>query len=263
MPRGRRYSSVQREPRLILLAIDTSTPQAALALGGRGRSTVVAPPEPGPVARHGRGLLPAVATLLQREGLTPRSLDAVAVGLGPGSYTGLRIGLTAAKTLAYAMGKPLIGLDSLELIAQNAPADVLRVAVASDAQRGDAHVAEFHRAEPGARLARTHATRVEPAAPWADQLEPGTLVLGPALGRLLPEWPAHLRLGDAALGLPDPVRLVELATEAFENGQFVDPFFVEPTYLRRSAAEDQWDARKGQNPSNPTPSASIPGADPR
>src|SRR4051794_8320527 len=95
-----------------LLALDTSTPVAAVALARGDGDVLVAPSDPDP--RHGRALLPMVRDLLARSGLALRDLDVLAVGLGPGSYTGLRIGLTAAKTLAYATGVPLIGLDSLE-----------------------------------------------------------------------------------------------------------------------------------------------------
>ena len=170
----------------------------------------------------------------------------MAVGLGPGSYTGLRIGLTAAKTIAYACrDPPLVPLDSLEAIARNAPLDALRVAIAVDAQRGDAYVAEFARRDPEAPLLRQSPTRIEPAEAWANALEPGTLVLGPGLDKLLPTWPAQLRRASLDQGHPDPARLIDLAREAWEAGRLLDPFFVEPVYLRRSAAEDQWEARKG------------------
>jgi tRNA threonylcarbamoyladenosine biosynthesis protein TsaB len=230
---------------LIFLAIDTSTLRAALALGRTGSVPKVAPPEADPSRRHGRGLIPAIVSLLAAEGLKVADLGAIAVGLGPGSYTGLRIGLTAAKTLAYTLGKPLVALDSLEAIARNAPAGVLKVAIAVDAQRGDAYVAEFTRQTPETPLLRQSATRIEPVASWANALEAGTLVLGPSLDRLLPGWPDHVQLGRIDQGHPDPIHLIELASEAFEAGKLLDPFFVEPVYLRRSAAEDQWEARKG------------------
>lgn len=229
---------------MIFLAIDTSTPRAALALGRPGSPTRVAPPESDPSARHGRGLIPAIVALLDAEGLKIAELGAIGVGLGPGSYTGLRIGLTAAKTLAYTIGKPLLAIDSLEAIARNAPDDVLRVAVAVDAQRGDAYIAGFARETAGTPLLRVSPTRIEPVESWANALEPGTLVLGPALLKLLPTWPDHVHLGTIDQGHPDPARLIPLASEALEAGRTLDPFFVEPVYLRRSAAEDQWDARK-------------------
>jgi tRNA threonylcarbamoyladenosine biosynthesis protein TsaB len=189
-------------------------------------------------------LIPAIVELLDAEGLKIAELGAIAVGLGPGSYTGLRIGLTAAKTLAFAVGKPLLAIDSLEAIARNAPAEALRVAVAVDAQRGDAYVVEFDRESPGTPLLRRSPTRIEPVGVWANELEPETLVLGPALDRLLPTWPEWIHLGTLDQGHPDPARLIELAAESLEAGRVLEPFFVEPIYLRRSAAEDQWDARK-------------------
>ncbi len=229
---------------MLILAIDTSTPRAALALGRPGEPSRIAPPESDPSARHGRGLIPAIGALLDAEGLTVADLGAIAVGLGPGSYTGLRIGLTAAKTLAYSAGKPLVALDSLDAIARNAPANVAHLAVAVDAQRGDAYVAEFVRWTAAGPLLRQLPTRIEPVERWASTLEPGTLILGPALAKLATTWPDHVQLGTIDQGHPDPARLIELAFEAAEAGRIVEPFFVEPVYLRRSAAEDQWEARK-------------------
>ena len=231
---------------MIILAMDTSTPRAAIALACHDAPTRVAPLDPD--RRHGRGLIPAIAALLTAEGLTVADLDAIAVGLGPGSYTGLRIGLTAAKTLAYAANKPLVGLDSLELIARNAPDDCLKVAVAVDAQRGDAYVAEFVRTAPGAPLLRLRPTRIEPIEPWSLALEPGLLILGPTLDRLLPAWPDSLQLGTPDQGHPNPLALIPLAQEVFAASHRDDPLFLEPVYLRRSAAEDQWDRRKSGLP---------------
>ncbi|MBX6311644.1 MAG: tRNA (adenosine(37)-N6)-threonylcarbamoyltransferase complex dimerization subunit type 1 TsaB, partial [Isosphaeraceae bacterium] len=127
-----------------LLALDTSTRHAALVVGRADGAIVLALADP--ATRHGRGLVPTLRDLLRRANLAPQDLDAIAVGLGPGSYTGLRIGLTAAKTLAYATGCPLIGLDSFEVLARNAPDDALMISVIADAQRGgDLYHAPFTR----------------------------------------------------------------------------------------------------------------------
>ncbi len=234
---------------MILLAIDTSTPRAAVALDRPGRPARFAPPEPG--LRHGRGLVPGIAGLLAAEGISARDLDAIAVGVGPGSYTGLRIGLTAAKCLAYAARKPLVAIDSLEAIAGNAPADSRAVAVVVDAQRGDGYVAEFARDAPGGPLRRLGQTRIEPLGPWAAALAEGTLVLGPALDRLALDWPAAVQSGTADQGHPHGSTLIDLGREALLAGRVVDPFALEPSYFRRSAAEDQWDARKPTGPRKP------------
>jgi tRNA threonylcarbamoyladenosine biosynthesis protein TsaB len=240
---------------LIVLVIDTSTPRAALALGRLGLEPRVGPPEAdqGVPRRHGSGLLPAIEALLVAEGLKVADLGAIAIGLGPGSYTGLRIGLTAAKTLAYAANRPLVALDSLEAIARNAPEDAPTIVVAIDAQRGDAYVARFARLTPGAPPSRLGPTTIEPVAAWAEALEPGTFVLGPSLDRLLPAWPEALRLGTADQGHPDPAKLIPLAFEAFEAGRILDPFFVEPIYMRRSAAEDQWERLGHKGPAGGEP----------
>ena len=113
---------------------------------------------------------PACATCLQTAGLDIRDLHVVAVGIGPGSFTGLRIGLTAAKTLAYATSADLVGFDSLEGLAANAPADALCVHVVADAQRGDVYAADFARHAPGEPLFRVCESRIESLAGWSSRL---------------------------------------------------------------------------------------------
>jgi tRNA threonylcarbamoyladenosine biosynthesis protein TsaB len=225
-----------------LLVLDTSTPRAAVAVAAPGGRILVAHPDPD--QRHGRNLVPAIRALLRDAGVALGELDGFAVGLGPGSYTGLRIGVTAAKTLAYAAGKPLVGLDSLEAIARNAPGDAPRVSVVADAQRGDLYVAEFTRPESGASLVRAAPTRVESRAAWSAALTAPTLVLGPALERLRDRLPAAARTGPPEADWPDGARLLELARDVWATGRRDHPLFLEPSYLRRSAAEDQWDSAK-------------------
>jgi tRNA threonylcarbamoyladenosine biosynthesis protein TsaB len=225
-----------------LLALDTSTERAAIAVqvarGSLHETTTEAS------RRHGRDLIPRVRSLLEEGGLRAGDLDVVAVGLGPGSYTGLRVGVTAAKTLAYVTGAALVGLDSLEAVGWNAPPEVLRVSVIGDAQRGDVYVADLLRPAAGAPLRPISASHIEPLSAWLDRLEPGVFVLGPGLAapRIRSALPASLVTGDPALNSPQGRHLIAMARQLLDSGQREDPWLLEPRYLRRSAAEDQWDS---------------------
>ncbi len=223
-----------------LLALDTSTLRAAAALGRRDGETFAAGPDPG--RRHASGLLPAVRELLRSAGISARELDAIAVGLGPGSFTGLRVGLAAAKALAYAIGCPLVGLDSLEVVAQNAPPEALSVRVASDAQRGELYAADFARPAPGQPLRRTGPTRIEASEAWLARLAPGDYALGPALERPALATPDGVLRVAPGLDHPAPAPLLCLARAALAAGRRDDPWALEPIYLRRSAAEEKRDA---------------------
>lgn len=220
-----------------LLILDTSTDRATVALDRGDGVSLMAPP--GTARQHGRGLLASIRDLLRRGGIRPDALSAIVVGLGPGSFTGLRVGLTAAKTLAYSVGCPLFGFDSLEAIARNAPPDALRIAAVGDAQRGDLFAADFARDIVRGPLLRTRPTRLERADSWPGALPAGTYILGPPLGRAEPSWPAWVTRGGVETGYPDGDRLIELARERIARGRPDDPWFLEPAYVRRSAAEEK------------------------
>ena len=227
-----------------LLALDTSTPRAAIAIATAAGRVFAASPDPS--ARHGRVLVSAIGKLLAEAGLEVSDLDGFAVGLGPGSYTGLRIGLTAAKSLAYVAEKPLTGLDSLEVIAHNAPLDERNVSVIADAQRGDVYLAEFRRADSGLALEIVCPTRIVSFHEWSVAVSSGTYVLGPAAatGRFAELIPTTVRrpenLDD---DWPCPLALARYARVAWQAGRRDDSWFLEPSYFRKSAAEDLWEAR--------------------
>jgi tRNA threonylcarbamoyladenosine biosynthesis protein TsaB len=226
-----------------LLAIDTSTDRSLIAVAGRTGFIAHATTDAG--RQHGRELIPRLKTLLASAGIAVGEIESIAVGLGPGSYTGSRVGVTAAKTLAYATGARLIGINSLHAIAGNAPASATRVSVVADAQRGEIYVADFTRPAPGGPLTSAAETCIEPIAAWVGRMKPGTVVLGPALGvpRVRAALPAHLLSADEDLNGPRPEPFIELARESLGAGRSDDAWRLEPLYLRRSAAEDQWDAR--------------------
>ncbi len=226
-----------------LLALDTSTERAVLALAIGSERMLTA--EPGPERRHGRDLIPRLRDLLAEGGIRPSELGAIAVGVGPGSYTGLRVGVTAAKTLAYATGAALLALDSLHAIGRNVPVEAARIAVIADAQRNDIYVARLTRSAPGLPPVPDGETRIAPLESWVGSLEPGTVVLGPALDlpRVRSAVPVACLAHPELPNHPQAVHLLELARDAFQAGRRENPWLLEPCYLRRSAAEDQWDAR--------------------
>jgi tRNA threonylcarbamoyladenosine biosynthesis protein TsaB len=189
-----------------------------------------------------------IRSLLDSVRVRPIELGTIAVGLGPGSYTGLRIGLTAARTLAYAAGARLVAFDSLEGFAQNAPADARKVWVVADAQRGDVYCAAFERREAGGPLSALAPSRIEPRGRWAEGLEAGAMVLGPGLGSeaIRSALPPRVVVGDPALNRPSGLRLLALARRIAASGAEPDAWRLEPNYLRRSAAEDLWETRGGR-----------------
>ena len=151
------------------LVLDTSTERGVVGVVGRSGSRHVATIDR--ARRHGRDLIPRFADALRDAGVRANDIDVIAVGVGPGSYTGLRVGLTAAKVLAYTTGASLLGLDSLEAVALNAPAEPGRVSVIADAQRGHLYVADFVRGGADMPPVRCGATRIETLQAWLATLD--------------------------------------------------------------------------------------------
>jgi tRNA threonylcarbamoyladenosine biosynthesis protein TsaB len=131
------------------------------------------------------------------------------------------------------------------MVGRNAPPEVLRVSVLGDAQRGDVYVADLQRAAAGASLRPIRESHIEPLSAWLDRLEAGIFVLGPGLEspRIRSALPAGPIAGDPALNYPQGRHLIEMACEVYHSGHRENPWLVEPRYLRRSAAEDQWETR--------------------
>jgi tRNA threonylcarbamoyladenosine biosynthesis protein TsaB len=142
---------------MLFLAIETSGLRGSLALFAGGRCLREAVFEEGLV--HGRELTARLEESLSREGFKARSLEGIAVSVGPGSYTGIRVGVTAAKSLAFALGIPVIGESSLRVLAGNAAAlpdapepaprpMLLRVAAVLDARQSHFFGACFEVEQP-------------------------------------------------------------------------------------------------------------------
>lgn len=132
----------------LILAFDTATPATTVALA-RGDELFEARHDPGPGERpgHQTQLLALVDRVMAQAGAGWGDIDRLAVGLGPGTFTGLRIGVATARALAQARGIPLVGVSTLEALAEGAPADGRPVLAVLDARRGEAFAAAWAEGE--------------------------------------------------------------------------------------------------------------------
>jgi tRNA threonylcarbamoyl adenosine modification protein YeaZ len=220
---------------VLLLALDTATPAMTVALhdGSRvlaGQATVSS-------RRHGELLASMIEQVLAAGGAARTDLEAIAVGTGPGPYTGLRAGLVTARVLASALNVPAVGVCTLDVIARAAaPAAAGReFIVAADARRKELYWARY--APTGLRIS-------DPAVSSPAEVALAATAPGAAPSALSPPWPVagegpvlYPELGACPIPprYPDAAQLAEIAAERLAEGGPVEP--PEPLYLRRPDAQ--------------------------
>jgi len=176
-------------------------------------------------------LIPMCREVCDTTGLSFGDMDALAVTCGPGTFTGVRIGLAAAKGLALALNIPLIGLTTLEVVAQNAVVAGLegRIAVAHDARRGEVYLQIFEAAD-GCALAATDPAAV-PLADVALKLSAVRAVVGTGVDLIKPflsDGPT-VQFPDIA-AQPNAGMIGQMAYDKWQAGE--EPAVVIPLYLR-------------------------------
>src|SRR5947209_3416541 len=148
--------------------------------------------------RHARDLAPAVADLLREQAWTPRDLAAVVVGIGPGSYTGLRVGIMSAKALAFATGCRLVGVPTFHVLAFQAETPAAELVLVADAQREKVYFQTFRRAAAGAEFQSAIALAARDAGELMAVLSPHAAVGGPGLEKVRRHVPAEMQIATAA-----------------------------------------------------------------
>ncbi len=226
---------------MLILALETSSQAGSVALleGDNVLSQRVLATD----RRSAQTLVPAISELLAEAGRMSKDVNLVAVTIGPGSFTGLRVGATAAKTFAYATGCACLGVDTLEVIAEQAPKLRTVVGVSHelhavlDAQRKELFLARFRMESE--HLVRLDEHRIVPAERWLAELVPGTVVTGVGINRLVDRLPAGVIVVEPMLREPQARTVGKLAWRQFQAGRRDDLWKLAPKYLRLSAAEEK------------------------
>jgi tRNA threonylcarbamoyl adenosine modification protein YeaZ len=217
----------------MILAIDTSTDNASLALV-QG-DTVLAEANWRCEQNHTVELLPHLARLLDEAKVGIGFISCVIVAKGPGSFNGLRVGISTAKGLAFGLGTPIIGVSSLEVLAYEHAGSGLPVCPIFNAGRGEIAAAVYQRKDNKWRqLVAEHITTV-------DALCSGIAAKTIFCGEFVPQIASELKkqLGEkAVIAATDPPRarlLAELGKQRLEAGDYDHPATLQPLYLRRPA----------------------------
>ena len=217
-----------------VLALDTSTPRGSVAL--LEGEQVVAHAALLPARRSMQTLAPTVQRLLEQTGWEPEQLELVAVSTGPGSFTGLRLGVTTAKVLAWTVGAEVLGVNTLEAIAWGVPQQgTLHVGL--DAQRGEVFAATFTRSEVQQPWQQQGEMKLLKRSQWLQQLGPGDWVAGPVLQLCRQELPQGVCLCPEEQWYPWAAQVGQLAKWRFRQGQRQDVWSLLPQYYRPSPGQ--------------------------
>jgi tRNA threonylcarbamoyladenosine biosynthesis protein TsaB len=223
-----------------ILAIETSGRLGSIAVlnadGGGVRAIVERQTADG--ERTAQSVVPTIGQVLAESGWRPAELDLICVTTGPGSFTGLRIGVVTAKTLAYATGARLVGIHTLAAIAAGVEPRPERLWAVLDAQRQELFVSSFQKEEELAdNLSPT--TEILGVQAWLDRLKPGDAVAGTPLAKCGNQLPAGVTPIDESLWQPKAFAVGRLGWQLLERGGAVDPLELVPHYYRKSAAEEK------------------------
>ena len=228
--------------RPISIAIESSCRRGGVALGAADH--LIEMREFQSDRRQSVLLIARLDDLLRRHGLRARDLDEVYVSLGPGSFTGLRVGVTVARTLAQAAEKlRCVGVPAVEAVAENAAGlNIQNLGVLMDAKKGTLYAAVFTR--QAGQLLRADAPRLVAAEDLVGDLPKPITLIGEAL------WYQNfeakgITIGDEGLWLPCAEGLWRAGRRMAKAGQFQEFPHLRPLYLRKPEAVRLWEKRKG------------------
>ena len=231
---------------MLILGIETATVQVGCAIGGH--EGVLASTHSARGKRHAESLTPAIEFICRQARVELSEIGVVAVGLGPGLFTGLRVGIATAKAIAQALRVPMIGISSLDLLAFPARFSPRLIAAVIDARRGELFSAQY-RQVPGGLQRITDPIVCTPADLASDLMATGedVLLIGDGALRYAEHFAGitNLEIVEQGLAYPSARSLVQLAHAQALREEWVRPWELSPIYLRKPDAEINWSTRDG------------------
>ncbi|MFB0926791.1 MAG: tRNA (adenosine(37)-N6)-threonylcarbamoyltransferase complex dimerization subunit type 1 TsaB [Acidimicrobiales bacterium] len=232
---------------MLILGIESATAQVGCAIGGH--EGVLASAHSARGRRHAESLAPQIEFTLAQARIDISEISAVAVDVGPGLFTGLRVGISTAMATAFGLSVPMIGVSSLDLLAFPVRHTRRLIAATIDARRGELFTA-FYRQVPGGVQRVSEPQVVTPDDLYGELQAASTecLVVGDGALRYrdMLEGLTKVEIADESLAYPSASSLVALAHARALREEFVQPTEIKPLYLRRPDAEINWQTRPAQ-----------------
>ena len=228
-----------------ILAIDTATQVSSVAVLKEGR--LLAELTMQGKLTHSETLLPHIEQVLKMAAVAKEELTGIAVSNGPGSFTGLRIGLAAAKAMSYVLGIPLVGVSTLQALAYQLPAPGVRVMCLLDAQKGNAYVESYRWENNSLQVVDSvQVAKITDIVAACANMNEQVILLGDAVqkkvaGKL--ELPANVSVALPHIVMPRAACVAMLGQAKLAAGDADNVMDLEPVYIRRSEAEVLWEKR--------------------
>jgi tRNA threonylcarbamoyladenosine biosynthesis protein TsaB len=229
---------------MLILGIETATEQVSVAIGGH--EGVLGLVEVCRGRRHAETLAPAIEFVCSQADVRLDEISVVAVDVGPGLFTGMRVGLASAKALAQALRVPMIGMSSLDLLAYPLRHTGRTVVAVIDARKGELFYA-FYRPVPGGvqRVLEPRCGTIDDLIAEVMARRDDVICVGDGALRHRDEIVAELRceLAEQFLSRPSAAPLVQLAHARALREEWVNPWEIQPLYLRLPDAQINWSVR--------------------
>ena len=215
-----------------ILGVDTSTPIGSVGL--IDGQDFVAEHTLNIVQAHSSRLMPAIDQVLNWGNISVRDLDACAVGVGPGSFTGVRVGVGTIKSLCYAIQKPILGISTLEAIAENLRYRDGLICPILDARRNEVYGAIFRGGQTLGRRSDDLCVSIEVLL---NQIGEPAVFVGNGSSRyasaIRERFGENVTFAEGTFSIPRGTNIARLARERLLNGQSDDYFALTPNYVRK------------------------------